>query len=117
LAPVPANKRLVITNISFTINLDSTAIVQHLRLLVYDASFNILSQFTVPFNPNVYPADPISVNNPRRYVVNEQLRWYVEAGQAPILDFHTTGGGLDTIWPNQFLITGYLSLGISGDLV
>jgi hypothetical protein len=108
LGAVPANKRLVITNVSATINLDSTAVVQHLRLLVYDPSFNILSQFTVPFNPDPYPADTISAGSPRRYVVNEQLRWYVEAGKNPLLDFHTTGGGLDTSWPNQFLITGYL---------
>jgi hypothetical protein len=108
LPAVPANKRLVITNVSVTIYLDATAVVQNLRLLVYDSSFNVLSQFTVPYNPNTYPADPISQNNPRRYVVNEHPQWWVEAGQTPILYFHTSNGSLDTSWPNQFLITGYL---------
>jgi hypothetical protein len=108
LPAVPANKRLVITNVAMTITLDSTAVVQRLRLFLYDASYNIVSQFTVPYNPNYYPADPISANNPRRYVVNEQLLWFIEAGQRPLVDFHTTGGSLDTSWPNSFLITGYL---------
>jgi hypothetical protein len=40
-------------------------------------------------------------------VVNEQLRWYLEAGDRPLLQFHTTGGSLNTDWQNQFLITGY----------
>lgn len=106
---VPANKRLVITNFSCTIHLQSGVTVQHLRLLTYDASYNILSQVTMPYQPASYPADPISANNPIRYVVNEQIRWYVEAGQRPLLDFHTSGGaGLDTSWPNPFLVTGYL---------
>jgi hypothetical protein len=105
---VPANMRLVITNVSATISLDATAVVQHLRLLVYSPSYAILSQFTVPYNPNSYPQDPISSNSPRRYVVNEQLQYFVEGGQQLLVEFHTTGGELDTAWPNQFLITGYL---------
>lgn len=105
---VPANKRLVITNISFTISLEAAAVVQNLRLAVLDSSFNTLSQFMVPFNPNAYPADSISSGNPRRYVGNEQLKLYVEAGQTPSISFHTTGGALNTGWPNQFLVTGYL---------
>jgi hypothetical protein len=98
----------VITNFSCAIQLDGTATVQHLRMYLFDTSFNPVNQFTVPYNPNVYPPDPISANNPRRYVANEQLRWYIEAGDRALLSFHTTGGNLDTTWSNQFLITGYL---------
>lgn len=106
---VPANKRLVITNVSYSIPLDATAIVQNLSLYLYDASFNILSQITLPYVPSPYPQDPISVGNPRRYVDNESVRWYVEAGQQPRIDFHTGGGGLDPSgWKTQFLVTGYL---------
>jgi hypothetical protein len=57
-------ERLVITNFSTTIHLDATATVQHLRMYLFDSSFNPVNQFTVPYNPNVYPGYPISANNP-----------------------------------------------------
>lgn len=109
LPAVPANKRLVITNVSYSIPLDATAIVQRLRLFLQNASYDIVSQLTLPYVPNPYPQDSISSGSPRRCVASEQVRWYVEAGQQPYLDFHTSGGGLDANgWKSQFLITGYM---------
>ena len=105
---VPANMRLVITNVSATISLDGSAVVQFLRLIVNSPDSQVISQFTVPYNPNPYPQDPISANSPRRYVVNEQIQYFVEEGQRVLVSFHTSGGSLDASWPNQFLITGYL---------
>lgn len=105
---VPANQRLVITNVSGTIHLQGAAVVQNLRFYVSNPDYTVASQILLPYNPNSYPPDSISINNPRRYAVNEQILWYVEAGKRPVIDFHTTGGNIDEDWPNYFLITGYL---------
>ena len=104
---VPANKRLVITNVAITINLDSTATAQAVYLSVEDAT-TVYGQLYLPYNPNAYPVDPISAYSPRRYVVNESVRLYADAGQHLRLAFHTTGGNLADGWPQLVLITGYL---------
>lgn len=106
LPAVPANKRLVITNVAVTIHMEAGATVQDLTLYIKPGA-DVLSQITLPYNPSNYPADPISTYNPRRYVVNERVLWFVEAGQAPKIDFHTSGGNLSTDWRNRFLVTGY----------
>jgi hypothetical protein len=40
-------------------------------------------------------------------VFNESLTLYVEAGQAPFVNFHLGGGSLADGWRNEILVTGY----------
>jgi len=105
---VPANKRLAVTNISVRFVPDSTATVEDVKLYVLDNAFNFLSQYTLQYNPFLYPGDNLAVNAPRSYVQNEQLRWYLEAGQVPRLTFHTSGGNLDTFGDQRVMLIGYL---------
>ena len=110
LTPVPANKRLTITNISMRIVPAAGDItVEDVRLyLCCDASFHITSSYTLPYNANLYPPDNLTVGQVQAYVINEQLRWFVEAGQTPRLTFHTSGGDLSGYEEERVLVTGYL---------
>jgi len=105
---VPANKRLAVTNVSVRFVPDSTATVQDVKLYVLDNTFNILNQITLPYNPSLYPGDNLVINTARTYVANEQIRWYLEAGQVPRLTFHTSGGSLDTFGEQRVMLVGYL---------
>jgi len=109
LTAVPANKRLVITNISMRIVPAATNIsVEDVRLyLCCDANFHITSSYTFPYGA-VYPPDNLTVGAVSAYVINEQLHWYVEAGQTPRLTFHTSGGNLSQYEEERVLVTGYL---------
>ncbi|HTR37088.1 MAG TPA: hypothetical protein VMH80_14375 [Bryobacteraceae bacterium] len=105
---VPANKRLAVTNVSVRIVPDSTANIEDVKLYVLDSSFTFLSQYTLQFNPFLYPGDNLAVNTVRTYVDNEQVRWYLEAGQIPRLTFHTSGGNLDPFGEQRVMLVGYL---------
>lgn len=103
---IPAGKRLVHTGIASTVHLDATGVVQNFRVTVTEGGTSLVT-FYLPYQ-TTFPADPISINNPRRWVSNEQVRIYVEAGQRINASFHTTGGELSLDWPNTVLLTGYL---------
>jgi len=110
LTPVPANKRLVITNVSMRIVPSASNItVQDVRLyLCCDVNFHITSSYTFPYIAALYPSDNLTVGGVSAYVINEQLHWYVEAGQTPRITFHTSGGGLSGYEEERVLVSGYL---------
>ena len=69
MSTVPANKRVVITNVSLTAFLEPGTSVGYVRLQAYDpTTLHLLSEIGVPFNQNPYPTSPI--DGTRRYVVN-----------------------------------------------
>ena len=104
LPPVPAGKRLVITGISGVIQLEPGANVENLALFQGGAGS---PRFTVPLVQAQYYTCTLCGPIPRRFVFNESLTLYVEAGQAPFVNFHVAGGSLADAWPNEILVTGY----------
>ncbi len=105
LSTVPANKRLVITNVSLIAFLEPGTSVGYVRLQAYDpTTLHLLSEVGVPYNPNLYPTSPY--DSTRRYVVNEPVRLYVEAGQQPRVDIAPYNGSF--AGEVTVLITGYM---------
>lgn len=105
---VPANKRLAVTNVSVRFVPDANGTIEDVYLYVLDNTFNFLSKYPLQYNPNLYPPDHLAPNAARTYVANEQVLWYLEAGQIPRLFFHTSGGGLDTFGEQRVMLVGYL---------
>ncbi len=101
LGVVPTGKRLVVTNIAVSLRLDGTDVkVRDVELRVGGETL-IQASIRLPFNPNQYP----SFSNITSYVVNEQVRLYVEAGQQLMVIFGWMTGSLG---PSQsILVTGY----------
>ncbi len=109
---VPVNKRLVITNLAATIYLDGaeTTTIREFHVGVNDSATSTnVAEVGVDYNPNPYPIDHGSTPLTQRYVVNQQLLLYVEAGQRPHVEFFVTQGGqMADDWQNKFLLTGYM---------
>lgn len=107
---VPAGKRLVVTDFYGTVSLKPAATVHSLRLRALDRTDPthpaLRAVFEVPNDPDAY-YDVALTTGLRRYSFGAKVTMYVEATHVPALDFWT-GGLLNTEWPTEITLVGYL---------
>jgi hypothetical protein len=108
---VPAGKRLVITDFFGTVSLQPTGRVHSLRLNVWDrtnpVNWVLKNSFEVPPNPSAY-YDVALTFQLERYPFQAKPTMFVDAGLSISIDFWTGTALLNSDWPSQMTLVGYL---------